>query len=782
MRKVLYFLTALLTFSVGSQAQSYLCVTQTNGVQVLGGITVTVTRSSPPPNQGNYCGVGPYQIGKLYADGYNYAFSSGITHIRTRMVRFHDDDSVSFWINGVQQDLTSSLVTLNAFAGSCNQTSTNVGPAGQFYLTTTGNKTGPGEGVEVIIQAAPFTKITSCSVSHVRQNPLASDVYYDFCFADDSCALGFKATVNEPTCTDKDMLFDATDFPNTTYTWTGPSAATFVPSPNVRNPSVLQPKATFSGPYIVTAKRGACTYRDTINVNILPSPKIDTFEQLGPRCYDQIDSILLKGVSLPVGGWVHWYGPGGVFLDSFDQFYDLPINPITSASAGKYMVFARGLDGCTSDTLYPVLNVFPPVFAKFGVEVLPGCLQDTLIVKDSSTGNNTRLWDFDDNGATGTQTIDTHYYQVPKPDKNARNYNVQLIVSNGKCYDTVVAPVLIDHPLFVEFTNDIDSLCQGTEVSFTNNSYATAGTTPTYIWYFGDGDTSMKYDTKHIFNLQGIYQVKLEVEDFLKCVDSYKVEIVVDSMGGIFFNPSDTFICVGKEILFQGKYSTAGYKSAVWDFKDGIKIPDSNQVKHSYDQPGTYTVQFYADYRICPDTFYEKDIIVGEYPVVDLGDDKSICLGGDPVFLQDQVSANSTKPIKWSWNTKTKDITRGIYVRHPGTYAVTADLNGCATTDSVEVKKDCYIDIPNVFTPNGDGVGDYFLPRQLLSRNLSKFKMTIFNRWGEVIFEGNSLNGRGWDGTYGGEPQPQGVYIYLIDVTFGNGATERYQGNVTLLR
>ncbi|MGN6476049.1 MAG: gliding motility-associated C-terminal domain-containing protein, partial [Flavipsychrobacter sp.] len=136
----------------------------------------------------------------------------------------------------------------------------------------------------------------------------------------------------------------------------------------------------------------------------------------------------------------------------------------------------------------------------------------------------------------------------------------------------------------------------------------------------------------------------------------------------------------------------------------------------------------------------------------------------------------------WRWNTETKDTTANIMVHHPGTYSVTVDNNGCTAADSIVVKKNCYIDIPNVFTPNNDGYNDYFLPRQFLSRNVSKFDMTIYNRWGQKVFETNTLEGRGWDGKFNGTDQPEGVYIYVIKVSFGNDTNESYDGNITLLR
>ena len=115
-------------------------------------------------------------------------------------------------------------------------------------------------------------------------------------------------------------------------------------------------------------------------------------------------------------------------------------------------------------------------------------------------------------------------------------------------------------------------------------------------------------------------------------------------------------------------------------------------------------------------------------------------------------------------------------------YYATVTINNCSNTDSVYVANDCYVDIPNVFTPNGDGINDFFFPRSLLASGLTSFKMNIYNRWGQQIFESTSLDGSGWDGRLNGMPQPSGVYVYTIDVTFKDGQKEKHKGNVTLMR
>lgn len=60
--------------------------------------------------------------------------------------------------------------------------------------------------------------------------------------------------------------------------------------------------------------------------------------------------------------------------------------------------------------------------------------------------------------------------------------------------------------------------------------------------------------------------------------------------------------------------------------------------------------------------------------------------------------------------------------------------------------------------------------------------MQIFDRWGQKIFETVNTEGRGWNGRFNGIEQPQGVYVYIIEVELQNGRLERHEGNVTLIR
>ncbi len=792
MRKVSLFLTLIFTIGFfNAQAQTFFQVTHTTGTTPVGGVNVAVTRSTPPPPFTNtQCGAGPYQIGRTFSDYYEYDFLSPITHVRLELIKIHIDDTVEVQINGTKYNLTGANVS--GFPGTCAT------PFGSANIVTpngflSNSNPSASEAATLNIQLTPLT-INKLRVTHIRHatNNLASDVTYNLFIADDSCSLGFQATVDSPICSGRDIQLDATAFPNTTYQWgwaVGAGTPTLTPSANVRNPLISNITLGHGGSYWVAATRGTCVYRDTVNVIVTQSPTLGPVVQAGPVCPGDDDTLFVPQVNLPIGGDVVAISSLGTQTFDPNQGYILVFNDIQPSQANIfYNIYAIDIQGCVSDTFSHIMKINEDVYASFTADIKEGCDFDTVKFNNGSTTDGflpiTSTWNFDDGSPSLTDTAPTHHYLVPNPNWDQRQYNVRLIADNGKCQDTLVQPVIINHPVKAEYQIDDDSICQGETITFTaeDSSYVKPGSIPKMLWLYGDGGTDTVFNTTHTYFKSGLYNPKFILTDYLGCSDSFSVPIVVDSNGFVFFETNRESVCVGEEIIFRGAYSVFGYISATWNFGDGVMIPDDTLVYHSYDKPGTYNVTFDIKYRICPDTTYTGQYLVKPIPNVYLGEDTTICPGGEPVFIADRYHGINPANTTYMWHTPTEDVTPGIYVRHHGSYSVTADLDGCTASDTIVIAKNCYINVPNVFTPNGDGKSDYFLPRQLLSRNLSKFEMHIYNRWGEEVFQANSINGRGWDGKYGGDDQPVGVYIYMINVTFANGITERYQGNVTLLR
>ncbi len=84
--------------------------------------------------------------------------------------------------------------------------------------------------------------------------------------------------------------------------------------------------------------------------------------------------------------------------------------------------------------------------------------------------------------------------------------------------------------------------------------------------------------------------------------------------------------------------------------------------------------------------------------------------------------------------------------------------------------------MPNVFSPNGDGINDFFQPFDLT--DISGFEVVIFDRWGRKMYQGPSA----WDGTFEGRPCPEGVYFYELKVVDLIGRQQRQTGSCTLVR
>lgn len=281
-------------------------------------------------------------------------------------------------------------------------------------------------------------------------------------------------------------------------------------------------------------------------------------------------------------------------------------------------------------------------------------------------------------------------------------------------------------------------------------------------------------DTTTLYTITGSYP---------GCTDtSQSVIITVDTSvpSFIYFTMDQDKICTGETIHFT-PYIDAGLTQVAWDFGDGSStLTPFGIVQHAYDHPGVMPVKITASFLACPDTSFIDTVNVYPYPLVDLGPDSALCLDGQPIILANHA-VNPSGIYRYLWNTG--DTTTTLKVVHQGHYSLRmiAD-HDCATTEEVTISKDCYIDIPNAFTPDGDGVNDYFFPRQLLSKSMIRFHMQIFNRWGQMIFETEAKDGRGWDGMFNGKPQPDGVYLYLISADFNGSRKEHYNGNVTLIR
>ena len=105
--------------------------------------------------------------------------------------------------------------------------------------------------------------------------------------------------------------------------------------------------------------------------------------------------------------------------------------------------------------------------------------------------------------------------------------------------------------------------------------------------------------------------------------------------------------------------------------------------------------------------------------------------------------------------------------------------NIISESNTVEIVKQTDIYVPSAFTPNNDGVNDFFIPK---GDGIDEFEMLVFNRYGQIVFSSKSID-EGWDGTFNSLESPDGVYVYKIRIiNKGKSDWIAKEGHVTLLR
>jgi large repetitive protein len=108
-----------------------------------------------------------------------------------------------------------------------------------------------------------------------------------------------------------------------------------------------------------------------------------------------------------------------------------------------------------------------------------------------------------------------------------------------------------------------------------------------------------------------------------------------------------------------------------------------------------------------------------------------------------------------------------------GEYEITLqaiDKFGCILEWKEKIKVvDYFLVVPNVFSPNGDGVNDYFFPKFV---NVESLEFWVLNKWGESLFHTTDINSRGWDGKIRGETAMPGNYVYKLQYKTVDGRVE----------
>ncbi len=168
-------------------------------------------------------------------------------------------------------------------------------------------------------------------------------------------------------------------------------------------------------------------------------------------------------------------------------------------------------------------------------------------------------------------------------------------------------------------------------------------------------------------------------------------------------------------------------------------------------------------------------VVFTKQPSVSLGLDKFIC-EGEKVSLAAAINTNDAVLL---WNNGTSANT--LIVQSAGQYWLRASNYCGAAADTIIIAKGtCDLLVPNAFSPNGDGINDQFVIKG--GDNLKKFQLSIFNRYGQLIFT-TANKAVSWNGTFKGQPVTVGTYYYVLNFLPANNNQEQVKsGLVVVLR
>jgi len=401
-------------------------------------------------------------------------------------------------------------------------------------------------------------------------------------------------------------------------------------------------------------------------------------------------------------------------------------------------------------------------------------------------------WDFDNDG-TWDETVNPQpSFKYPA----AGSYVCKLEAeSNRNCKSQLSSSILIRPLPTANFTLNT-RVCEGDKIPFTNLSTSTDGSITVNLWDFdGDGFTnSIDVDPAFVFTVSGIFNTKLQVTSQYGCNAALTRTVMVHPKAKPLFVSDVRDGCPDLCVNFQDKSIVpVGYTAKnVWDFGDGSPtVKNATNTAHCY-KPGAYDVKLTltTDSFGCTSSyFYPGFVNVYKNPVAAFVTDPEEIDEDQPIVEVRSTASDAHRTrfyisdgTNYAQNSFTHNFRKLDNKTKPMIVQVVENRAGCADTlyKLMNIKPAYVIYVPNVFTPNGDGLNDTF---QAKGVGINKFLMRIFDRWGHVVYTTNDIN-KPWDGMLkdGEDTAKQDVYVWKAEVTDVFNKTHQLTGIVTVLR
>jgi gliding motility-associated-like protein len=453
------------------------------------------------------------------------------------------------------------------------------------------------------------------------------------------------------------------------------------------------------------------------------------------------------------------------------------VNPLHYyKTSGTYNVklVSTTANGCTDSLITPinvtvnpvpvVQTIIPAMLCAKGIGSF-SAMDKT--VNDSAV---TWVWMFG-NGDTLHNATASYAYPLDG------SFNVSVIATNGfACADTLQQAITINPLPLVDAGNDT-TICLNQSITLqptgaVNYSWAANAT----LNCTNCSNPIATPVNKEMYYVTGTNQFGCTAIDSISVDVKHPLTLSVQTL--------DT-LCLGQSIQLEA----SGEELYEWSPPNGLSNTSIANPVASPTVTTTYTLTG-SDSKKCFIDSAHVTIMVVPQPTFSIVDSAAKIQVGTNYNI---ITTSSSDVTIWSWQPPVglSCINCANPVASPRQttqYIGTAkNQYGCSATDEITINVFCNdknFFIPNTFSPNGDGMNDWFYPRGNGLYRIKAFR--VFNRWGQVVFQKMNMMPEvateGWNGKLNGQDQPSDVYVYVIEMVCDNGTTLSQKGNVTLIR
>lgn len=465
----------------------------------------------------------------------------------------------------------------------------------------------------------------------------------------------------------------------------------------------------------------------------------------------------------------------GQYVYDWSTGEDTPTITVGPAVTTTYTVIVTDICGILPDTadFTVTLPIYPPLQMAVTGDTLIDCLGTGPIEVFSQTGGDgvyAYEWTLGGQVVGGAVSL-----TVPAADP-AVQYVVTMTDGCGSSIqDSVLVGTVPLEPIMISTAGDQTPICAGDTVTLT--ILGIVGGNGVYNWRWAD-QSGVVLGNGWTIDVPATGSTPYTITANDQC--GYEGTASVSAVAPVYAPflldvGQDKLLCAGDSTTIHAQVSGgSGYYTILWSGVDSLSdplywvMPDSET-----DYAVTVTDQ-------CGEVRSDEMTIEVEHVHIDIVETNQ---GQDDWYLQAQTLPYAQH---WVW-----DMGDGTRYRQDEVYHSYLDLeehwvtlkiitpNGCLGEDSVLLKPPAHIYFPNAFTPDGDGINEFFGPA---GHYIETFEMTVFDRWGEVVFTSKDFT-IPWDGTVNGSTNATtGVYVYTYHAEGHYFPPVDGIGHVTLIR